>query len=148
MIIKRHLRVSAEQYYDYLLTHLHIQLKRDVSNTIKKKDLVKGFEVKKTYMHGTEKVSIEFTIEEMSRPELYRISFKTEKGSQFVSHRIKKIRDNFIEDEYEEDFQTNDIKLKLKALIDASRTRQNMAKTISIIEKEIKVKNIKESNKL
>jgi len=141
MLIKRNLRVSAEQYYDYLLNHLHKQLKRDVSNTIKKKDLIKGFEFKKTYMHGTEKVTIEFNVEEMIRPELYKISFKTEKGIQFVSHKIRSIRDNFIEDEYEENFQTNDFKLKLKAFMDVSKTRQNMAKTVSIIEKEIKANN-------
>lgn len=138
MIIKRHLRVSAEQYYDYLINHLHKQLKRDVSNSIKKKDLIKDFEFKKTYIHGTEKVTIIFKVEEMIRPEIYRVSFKTEKGVQFVSHRIRSIRDNFIEDEYEEDFLTSDFKLKLKAFMDVSKTRQNMAKTVAIIEKEIK----------
>lgn len=138
MIIKRNLRVSAEQYFDFLLNHLYKQVKRDISNSIKKKDLIKGFEIKKTYFRDVDKVTIVFRIEEMERPLLYKISFKTEKGSQFVLHRIRTIRDNFIEVEYEENIQTDDLKQKLKALVVANKTRGNMAKTISIIENEIR----------
>lgn len=137
MIITRRIRVSAETYYKYLVEMVLRELRKNMSGAIKKEELVKGFKTRKTFYKGKEKVETIFTIEEMTYPELLVISVTTDKGTQFTSHSLRPIKDDVVEDTYEEDLRTDDLKMKLSAIWNAGRTRSNMAKNIARMEKEL-----------
>ena len=137
MIIQRRLKVSAEEFFDYLQFILLKEIKQNFSTTTKKKELVTGFELKKTYINNGTAECKTLCIEKIEYPLFYKISYNTNKGTQYVIHEIKKVKENLIDDIFEEDIKSSDPKIIFNKYWKASTTRSNMAKTLSLIEKNI-----------
>lgn len=137
MKVKKQLAVSDQEFFDYIMTSLHKELKRIVSRNIKKSDIVEGYEFIKRYRQGKQTFDINCKIEVLDIPKTYKLVMSAPKTDQIIVHRVTRIDDHTIELEYKEDVITKSLYVKLNKSFKTAKARKNMEKTIQLLEQEI-----------
>ena len=137
MIVQKVMNISNEEFFEYIMENLHKELQRIVSKDLKVEDVKEGYTFTRHFKRGKQEFEVKSEIRVLDIPNSYMLVMETNGTEQIISHIIRKIDDDHIEDTYEEDIISNRFLVKLNKSMRSKATKKKMIQTLDLLEQEI-----------
>lgn len=138
MKVKRKLKVGAEEFFDEIIDELYVEIRRAGNKQIRKSEIQQGFSFEHIFEQKGKKATIHCKVEELKRPSAYCLMIEHEDGvSEKLSHKIKSLGEEEIEDVYEHTVKNLPRKDKLNSWKMSSQLKEKMHKELLLFESTI-----------
>lgn len=136
------LKVTKEEYFDYLMDSLYMNLKRSVSRKIKRSDIRKGYHFVNHYKKGEEHFEVGTTISQLEKNRIYELQRSGDFGKQLVRHMIETNPDQSINVTYIEETESNSLFGKIRSVSKKHSEKKMMKKMLKQVETDLISKRI------
>ncbi len=141
MIVKMNMQVSSQDFYDYLIHSILLDVLKNEEKILEEQDIVEGFSyLKKIRNHDPVKVEVI----DIQKPILYTSCITYGTSENHIAYQIRKLDDKRIEVEYKEEYKSSK-KLEqwnfyLLNFLFSKRNKKKMTKMLRAMENYIQMK--------